>query len=137
MAKKEEMEYDEKGAYINYDAKIPSAIANSKVIDYGSVEETEFNMDGSKADEGGEDTLEPKQRQIAGPILALGDCENEVASLFSKNWQKREKAVEYFITNTNKFVKENGGMAGLMLTVQIAIKDKNWQVYRKAMELYS
>lgn len=28
-------------------------------------------------------------------------------------------------------------MAGLMLTVQIAIKDKNWQVYRKAMELYS
>lgn len=45
--------------------------------------------------------------------------------------------MEYFITNTNKFVKENGGMAGLMLTVQIAIKDKNWQVYRKAMELYS
>ena len=57
--------------------------------------------------------------------------------LFSKNWKKREKAVEHFLNKAQLCLKETGGMAGLMLTVQIAMKDKNWQVYRKAMELYS
>ena len=45
--------------------------------------------------------------------------------------------MEHFINKAQQCLKETGGMAGLMLTVQIAMKDKNWQVYRKAMELYS
>lgn len=61
VAKKESQGMAERGAFINYDAKIPSAIANSKVIDYGSVEETEFNMDGTKTEEEKEEgTLDAK-----------------------------------------------------------------------------
>ena len=38
IPKAEDPVFAEKGGFLNYDAKIPSAIANSKVIDYGSVE---------------------------------------------------------------------------------------------------
>ena len=61
----------DRGVYLNYDAKIPSAIANSKVIDYGSVDEAEYNQDGTRGGGGGaggensdeeKDFLDVKQR---------------------------------------------------------------------------
>ncbi len=131
--------HHEKPTFVSYDAKIPSAIANSKVVDYGSVEEGAFHMEGRMGDD--EDAkeataLDAKQRQIAGPILALGEMEEPVSWLFSKNWQNREKAMQHFVSNAGRHTKENSGIAGLMLAVQIGMKDKNWQVHRRAMELY-
>lgn len=51
LAEKEAGRQDAPQAFVNYDSKIPSAIAHSNVIDYGSVEEEEAGEKGGQDDQ--------------------------------------------------------------------------------------